>query len=51
LNIRENIIEIFIKALPESGAARRVIFKLFYKGFQAGYYEADIPPPGTVSRD
>jgi len=39
LNIRENLIDIFIR---ESAEPRTVIFKLFYKGFNAGYYEAKI---------
>ena len=39
LNIRENMIDIFIR---ESAGPRKIIFKLFYKGFNAGYYEADI---------
>jgi len=42
LNIRENIIEIFVE---ESSVPRTIVFKLFYKGFQAGYHEADILPP------
>ena len=42
LNIGDNIIDFFIE---ESPVPRKIIFTLFYKGFQAGYHEADVPPP------
>ena len=41
LNIGENIIELFIKELTEP---RKIIFKLFHKGTQKYYHEADIGP-------
>jgi len=43
LNIGENITELFIKDSVIS-APRKIIFKLFHKGSQKYYHEADIFP-------
>ena len=42
LNIGENKADFFIE---ESSIPRKIIFKLFYRGYAANHYETEISPP------